>query len=83
VLAGRAAEWSETARREFLDAYYGHIAGSPSHPRGRHFAEALLDLFLIGQSARAIDSAMEQATAPIEGPLAALAELARIRIDEA
>jgi maltose alpha-D-glucosyltransferase/alpha-amylase len=77
VLVGRVAEWSMTARREFLAAYREHVAGSPSHPCNGHFAEALLDLFVIGSTARAIESAMEQGTAPIEGPLTALAELAR------
>jgi maltose alpha-D-glucosyltransferase/alpha-amylase len=75
VLVGRVAEWSMTARRDFLAAYHEHAAGSPSHPRNGRFAEALLDLFVIGSAARAIHSAMEERAAPIDGPLAALAEL--------
>jgi maltose alpha-D-glucosyltransferase/alpha-amylase len=81
VLAGRLAEWSMTARREFLAAYREHVAGSPSHPCNGHFAEALLDLFVIGAAARAINSATEEGTAPIDGPLAALAEPAGRRLD--
>jgi maltose alpha-D-glucosyltransferase/alpha-amylase len=77
VLAGRLAEWSMAARRDFLDAYHEYVAGSASCPRDARFAEALLDLFVIGSAARAIESAMERGTAPTEGPLTALAELAR------
>jgi maltose alpha-D-glucosyltransferase/alpha-amylase len=81
VLAGRLAEWSMTARREFLAAYHEHVAGSPTHPRNGRFAGALLDLFLIGSAARTIHSAVEERTAPIDGPLAALAELAGRGLD--
>jgi maltose alpha-D-glucosyltransferase/alpha-amylase len=81
VLAGRLAEWSVTARRDFLDAYHKHAAGSPSDPRDARFTEALLDLFVIGSAAQAINSAMEQGSAPIEGQLAALAELTGRRLD--
>jgi maltose alpha-D-glucosyltransferase/alpha-amylase len=81
VLAGRLAEWSIAARRDFLADYHEHVAGSPSHPRDARFAEALVDLFVIGHAARAVDAAIGQGPAPIEGPLAALVELAGRGLD--
>ena len=81
VLAGRLADWNMAARRDFLDAYREHVAGSPSHPRDARFTEALFDLFVIGSAARTVNSTVEQGSAPIEGPLAALAELAGRRLD--
>ncbi|MDN5928762.1 MAG: maltose alpha-D-glucosyltransferase [Hyphomicrobiales bacterium] len=81
VLAGRLAEWSIAARRDFLVAYHEHIDGSPSHPCDARFAEALLHLFVIGHAARAVNAAIGQGPAPIEGPLAALVELADRRLD--
>ncbi|WP_442920466.1 maltose alpha-D-glucosyltransferase [Mesorhizobium koreense] len=82
VLAGRLAEWSMAARRDFLDAYREHVAGSPSDSRDTRLTEALLDLFVIGRAARAINAAAVQGSAPIEGALAALAELARPGLDD-
>jgi maltose alpha-D-glucosyltransferase/alpha-amylase len=81
VLAGRLEEWSMAARRDFLDAYREHIAGASVYPDEARFAAALLDLFLIGHSARMIDAVIGRQGAAIDGPLAALAELAGGRLD--
>jgi predicted trehalose synthase len=82
VLAGRLAEWSMAARRDFLAAYHEHAARSPTHSHDARFTGALLDLFIIGGAARAIDATITQGSAPIDGPLTALAELVGRRLND-
>ncbi len=60
ALVGRVAQWSAIARRDFLAAYREHIAGSSSHPDDPRFAQSLLDLFVIGNSARAVAAGLKE-----------------------
>jgi maltose alpha-D-glucosyltransferase/alpha-amylase len=76
VLAGRAMEWGVATRRDFMRAYVENVAGSSTHPRDHRFAEALLELFLIGKAAHAVTGKLERGAMDIEAPLTALAELA-------